>query len=257
MFSSFEHSREVSFQIPSTTQQQQDHHNRLTSVTALRRLPTGPFDDHKLVPSQQKPGRKRSCNNLQQQDHHLVVDCDDENEKKKKRLEHREIERRRRQEMANLCSSLRSLLPLDFIKGRRSTSEHMNQVVNYIKHLEENIKGLETTRDELKKTCPHVTDSSSVLPNKNIENETSGRHGPNTVTVGCSHGGVEILIKSCTGFPISRVVKALVQEGLNVISCNSTKVNERFIHSIHSEVSDEICIQVSILQKKLVELVLS
>ncbi|KAI3749007.1 hypothetical protein L6452_12513 [Arctium lappa] len=244
MFSSFKHSSEVSFQVPSTLHQQQD-------------LPTTePFDNYKLVPSQRKPaGGKRSYNSLQQQHHHLTIDCNEDNEKKKKKIEHREIERKRRQEMANLCSSLRSLLPLDFIKGKRSMSEHMNQAVNYIKHLEENIKGLNNTRDELKKTCAHVADSSSVLQNKNIESESSSRD-PITVTIECSHGVIEILIKSCIGFPISRVVKALVQEGFNVISCNSTKVNERLIHTIHSEGTDETCIQVSILQKKLVELVL-
>ena len=115
-------------------------------------------------------------------------------------------------------------------------SEHMNQAVNYIKHLEKNIKGLNNKRDELKKTCPHVTNSSSVLRNKNIESESSSRNRPITVTVEYSHGVVEILITSCSGFPISRVVKALTQEGLNVISCNSTKVDERLIHSIHCQV---------------------
>ncbi|KAJ9539696.1 hypothetical protein OSB04_026202 [Centaurea solstitialis] len=238
MFSSFQHSSEVSFQIPSTLHHQQDLHNLIltsstASSTAALHRPIPPPDDHKLVPSQRKPGHKRSYNN----DHRVAVDCDDDNEKKKKKMEHREIERKRRQEMANLCSSLRSLLPLDFIKGKRSMSEHMNQAVNYVKHLEENIKGLKKTRDEIKKTYPRITDSSSVAQNTNIKSESSSRDPPITVTVECSHGVIEVLVTSnCTGFPISRVMKALVQEGLNVISCNSTKVNERLIHSIHSEV---------------------
>lgn len=89
--------------------------------------------------------------------------------------------------------------------------------------MEENVKGLSTRRDKL----------------KNNKSSSSMNHLLNTVSVNLCNGGVEILINSCTiedGFHLSPVLKALDEEGLNVTSCTSTKVNDRFLHSIQSEV---------------------
>ncbi|GKC98792.1 Myc-type, basic helix-loop-helix domain-containing protein [Tanacetum coccineum] len=207
-------------------------------------------------------GLKRSYTSQPQEDHVVIMDNDVDKEKKKKKMVHREIEKKRRQEMSNLYSSLRSLLPLPFIKGKRSTCEQVNQAVDYIKHLEEKIKGLSTKRDELKKMCNVVSDAKGVLT-KNDKSERvmveCSQNDPITVTVSCRNGGTEILVKSNgnKGFQISRVLKALVQEGNDVISCNSTKVNEKLlIYSIHSKVIDEkTSIQESMLQQKLAELV--
>uniref|UniRef100_A0A803M0N1 BHLH domain-containing protein n=1 Tax=Chenopodium quinoa TaxID=63459 RepID=A0A803M0N1_CHEQI len=103
-----------------------------------------------------------------------------------KKVIHREVERQRRQEMSNLYSSLRSLLPVEYVKGKRSVSEHITEATRYIKDLEKNIE----------------------------------------ITAG---------VEEDDPCPISKTLKVLAQEGLDVVSCVSNKVNQRWIYVIYCE----------------------
>ncbi|XP_048129452.1 transcription factor bHLH118-like, partial [Rhodamnia argentea] len=134
---------------------------------------------------------------------------------------HRDVERGRRREMSTLCASLRSLLPLEYIKGNRTTSDHIGGAANYINHLERKIKELESRRDELKSSNRSVRASS----------------------VGPCLDGVEIVIQSASSrdqdpnFPLSKALQLLLEEGISVASCVSTRISEMtFIHTIQSEV---------------------
>nr|GMC94407.1 transcription factor bHLH118-like [Ipomoea batatas] len=180
----------------------------------------------------------------------------DENHKLK-RIMHREIERQRRQEMATLYASLRSLLPLEYVKGKRSTSDHMHEALNYIKQMQKNVQELERRRDGLK-TAGSSTSSSHNLEKTGSPDQKTGS-SPNFVSVGRCRDGVEILINSVAGergcFPLSRVLRTLQNEGVNVVSCDSTKADTRLLHRVHSEVSGEKPIDLQALQQKLTEVI--
>ncbi|KAL2540107.1 Transcription factor bHLH [Abeliophyllum distichum] len=127
-----------------------------------------------------------------------------------RKLMHRDIERQRRQEMTNLHASLRSLVPLEYLKGKKSISDHMQETVNYITNMQENIKNLRHQRDKLK-----LSNSGNVISN---EDGSSTSISQNLVTVNSCRDGVEILISSSLteeGLPLSRVLVELLERGLN------------------------------------------
>uniref|UniRef100_A0A7C8ZWA1 BHLH domain-containing protein n=2 Tax=Opuntia streptacantha TaxID=393608 RepID=A0A7C8ZWA1_OPUST len=175
----------------------------------------------------------------------------------KKRTMHREIERQRRQEMANLYSSLRSLLPIEYIKGKRSICDHITEAARYIKDLEKNVKELGDKRDKLK-------DSSSSSLDVRLSGDsnvgcssscTSSSRSDCNVSIQSFSSSIEIEISSPIGdedaFPLSRVLAVLIGEGLSIVSCVSSKVNQRWIHIIHCEVTDGTLIDANQLQWRL------
>ncbi|CAL0328647.1 unnamed protein product [Lupinus luteus] len=168
---------------------------------------------------------------------------DDSNEHMKK-IVHRDIERQRRQEMATLHASLRSLLPLEFIKGKRSISDHMNEAVNYIKYMQENIKELGAKRDELKKL------STSKLENHAIN------HVYGSFTIHENNGIVRIEITSGSAeerFTLSKLLQLLLEEKLEVLNCLSTEVNGRLLHSVQCEVNKSKSVDLSELRRKVAD----
>ncbi|KAJ1419167.1 Myc-type, basic helix-loop-helix [Sesbania bispinosa] len=169
------------------------------------------------------------------------------NENKKRKIMHRDIERQRRQEMATLHASLRSLLPVEYLKGKRSISDHMHQAVNYIKHLGNKIEELNNKRDRLRKLCNTGKMENSQAAKQDV-----------VVTVRSCWIGIEVVINTAheEGFPLSRVLQALIREGFRVINCSSTKVKGRLFHTIESEENnDGRRIDQSELQQKLTSLI--
>ncbi|XP_050387882.1 transcription factor bHLH36-like [Argentina anserina] len=174
-----------------------------------------------------------------------------------RKIMRRDNERQRRQVMGIHTASLRSLLPLELIKGKRSISEQINEAVNYIKQLREKIQRLNTKREELRRVFKQYSSSAHDF-NPEIEGN-SGTKSTSDIMVGPTcWGGVEIVVstsnKNCSeleGFALSGVLKALLAEGLSVVKCVSTTVNQRLFHTIQCEVDDLSCQNLTELQLKL------
>ncbi|XP_023635067.1 transcription factor bHLH118 [Capsella rubella] len=154
----------------------------------------------------------------------LRVSCEEKMEK----VVHKEVEKQRRLEMASLYASLRSLLPLEFIQGKRSTSDQLNGGVNYIEYLERNIKDMSSKRDGLVLLSRRSFGSS---------NEQGCDDDSNHVVIRPCLVGVEIVF-SHLQTPISSVLQVLRERGLCVIGCISSSVNDRLIHTLQAEVKD-------------------
>ncbi|KAJ7975617.1 transcription factor bHLH [Quillaja saponaria] len=174
-----------------------------------------------------------------------------------KKMLHRDIERQRRQEMSTLYKSLRSLLPFELIKGKRSMSDHMNEAVNYIKLLQNNIEEKGAKRDELK-NLSSTLNTVDHYGNGSGSGSGSGSSNSCLTVYQSSSGGVEIEITSSSRqvkLPLSRILEVLLEEGLEVVNCVSTKVNGRFLHSIQSEVMNAAGVDVAELKIKLANVI--
>ncbi|CAK8532531.1 unnamed protein product [Lathyrus sativus] len=171
-----------------------------------------------------------------------------------KKWMHKETERQRRQEMANLCTNLRSLLPLEYIKGKRSISDHVNEAMNYVNHLQTKVKQLEAKKEELLKMSSlntNVPQNDSSSSTTNLQPFVIVQPFPGGIEIVCSHSFNKCL------FPLSKVLFMVIKEGLNVISCTSNKIDGRFIYTIRSEDPVMTVIDCSELQRKLTEAISS
>lgn len=118
------------------------------------------------------------------------------------------------------------------LQGKRAISDHMKEAVTYIKHLQNKIKELSAERHKLKELS---TSNIALEP----ESGTSTASPPSYVLVRPCSGGVEIMVNSSLkeqGLPLSRALQVLLEKGLAVYSCVSSKVDERLIYTIHAEV---------------------
>uniref|UniRef100_A0A803M0N0 BHLH domain-containing protein n=1 Tax=Chenopodium quinoa TaxID=63459 RepID=A0A803M0N0_CHEQI len=121
-------------------------------------------------------------------------------------------------------------------QGKRSTSEHIGEAVNYIQHLKKNVKELEERRDQLKQSVEQQESTSST--------SELGGSSNSSVTIRQSVVGFEVEISvGCEDedrFSLSSAIQVIFDEGLEVVSCTSTKFNDRLIHHLQCQDADYI-----------------
>ncbi|CAN6588065.1 unnamed protein product [Malus baccata var. baccata] len=218
---------------------------------------------HEVFPEGKNPSRNKMMGKgkqQQQQQHRMILSPNSNNNganpsdgKTERKTVRRDNERQRRQHMAALNASLRSLLPYELIKGKRSITEHMNEAVNYINHVKAKIEELNAKKEKINKKL-YECDSQDF----GLRNESSGHNFLKysiMVRPTCL-GGVEVLVSSSCGeeegLLLSGVLKVLLAEGLSVVECASTRVNESLFHTIQCEVVNDLaCLDLSELQLKL------
>ncbi|EOA36594.1 hypothetical protein CARUB_v10011792mg [Capsella rubella] len=186
-----------------------------------------------------------------------------DDEPKNKRAKHKDIERQRRQEATTLYKSLRFILPSHYIKGKRSSSDHVEEAGNYIKDLQKKIKEISEKRDRIKSTVTHRSSSTSRCSLRPLASSTSSTcscFGDThmAVVVRPCLIGLEVVVSCCLRHEsfLSSVLQLLTQEQycLNVVSCISTRQPQSFIHTIVSEVVEGIEVYHSEIHEKIMKM---
>ena len=113
----------------------------------------------------------------------------------------------------------------------------MYVAINYIKELQRKNQELYGKRDELKKLG---NSSRSSICNTSADDGRNSKpyNSGSTISVGHSRAGIEVVVNTAfkQGLPLARLLQVLAGEGLDVVSCVSARVNERFLYTIESEV---------------------
>lgn len=115
----------------------------------------------------------------------------------------------------------------------------MNEAKNYIKHLQKRIKELSAKRDELRKLKEFPSNPEETL--HECEKYTcSGYFSVHEIKNNNNGCFVGIEVSSSLGeeslFPLSKFLKLMLEEGLEVVNCVTSQVNGRLIHSVQCEV---------------------
>ncbi|XP_057869432.2 transcription factor bHLH118 [Cryptomeria japonica] len=139
---------------------------------------------------------------------------------------HTSTERQRRKDMKSLYSSLRSLLPEEYVMGKRSIADQLLRTANYIKHLQEKVKEAKQVRDETcqKKMCQDLPVSVASQTFPSIKIDSSGSFIV-VSTINCQIAFSDLLF-------------AMENNDLHVVSASSCAMNDKFFHTVHAKVSD-------------------
>eukprot|EP00253_Pinus_taeda_P029112 PITA_29112 len=164
-------------------------------------------------------------------------------EKRKQKL----IEKQRRKDMNALLSVLKSLLPDENLRGKRSAADQVQESVNYIHHLQRKVEDLQREREKMKV-------DSGKNPNLSVQglrfsgNEkfrikapAIGESDQGFPSINIIPMGSAVQVRTNTfdhQLLYSDLLMALEDGGLEVVSASSSTISDRVYHTIHAKVSD-------------------
>ncbi|GLJ55119.1 hypothetical protein SUGI_1183000 [Cryptomeria japonica] len=168
-----------------------------------------------------------------------------------KQIIHKMIERKRRKDMNFLYSELRSLLPDERIRGNCSVSDQLDESVNYIRHLEQQIKDLKKERD---KKNTRAGCFKGVEISKPLEFHDEGF--PSIKIKSCGSAAFQVYINSIHNqIALSDVLLVLEECRVEVVSAALSVANEKVFHTIHAKVTDDSIANIDLLYVKLQHLI--
>ncbi|KAH9317658.1 hypothetical protein KI387_019427, partial [Taxus chinensis] len=144
---------------------------------------------------------------------------------------HKFVERKRREDMKTLYFVLRSLLPEEYIRGKRSTAEHLSQTTEYIKHLQHKVKELTQKREETRNGIIGGDLTFTEDLNFSVSSETFPT--VKVITVGSG-----VLVSTNTvksDMVLSDLLLTLENNGLDIVSASSSAMSDKIFHTIHAK----------------------
>eukprot|EP00253_Pinus_taeda_P007565 PITA_07565 len=175
------------------------------------------------------------------------------------------IERQRRREMKTLFSTLRSLLPDENLRGKRSVTDQVEAAVNYISQLQQRIEDLSAQRDNMKakansrRNANVSLDGLQLSYNQKICKSPLFRDHFPAVEIKSFGLGIQVSTKTFEHHIVySDLLQALEETGLEVFSAAVFAIsNNRVFHTIHAKVHDLKAFNVDILYEKLWHLIIN
>lgn len=108
----------------------------------------------------------------------------------------------------------------------------MQETVKYIRYMQSKIQELSDKREELK-----ILSNNQNSDMVEMETLNSSKRDKVLVRARNGSGGIQVVLDTATQhrLPLSNILEALIEQGLEILSCNSNKINDRFLHTIESE----------------------
>nr|UFA45746.1 bHLH52 [Pinus massoniana] len=169
---------------------------------------------------------------------------------------HKMIERQRRKEMKVLFSQLRSLLPEENLRGKRTVSEQVLEAVNYVYHLQRKVEGLSSQRETMKVN----SDQNAKVSLEKFCNETPQFVGSDgecpAVKINSAGSAVQILTNALENeIAYSDILFALEHSEPEIVNAASSAINNKVYHTIHAKVLNLNTFNIHTLYHKLWHLI--